>query len=135
MLDEIKRNFPRGIIEGSEQGNQTTLVVEPASLLALARYLNEAGFTYPADITAVDDGQALQVHYRIYSVEKKEYVLLKAPTARKGGRVPTVCTVWRGAEWFEREVFDLFGVMFDKHPDLRRILLPADAVGHPLLKD
>ena len=134
MLEEIKKRFPQGIIEASEQDHQTVLTAEPSILLHLAQYIKEAGFEYPADITAVDDGKALQVIYRIYSIAQREYAILKVPVARKGGRLPTVSSIWRGAEYFEREIFDLFGVVFDKHPDLRRILLPADWEGHPMLK-
>jgi NADH-quinone oxidoreductase subunit C len=135
MLEELRERFAGAILEGREEGNQTLLTVEPSLLLDISQYIKQAGFEYPADITAVDDGKALLVVYRIYSMGQNQYVVLKVPLARKGGRLPTVSSVWRAADWYEREIFDLFGVVFDNHPDLRRILLPADWEGHPLLKD
>lgn len=135
MLDEIKSKFETRILESEERGNETLLTIEPSLLVELAKFAQEAGFTYPADITAVDNGTDLHVLYRIFSLDKKAYLVIKVPTARKGGRLPTVSGIWRGAEWFEREIYDLFGVTFDGHPDLRRILTPAGFEGHPLLKD
>ncbi|NIM04231.1 MAG: NADH-quinone oxidoreductase subunit C [Armatimonadetes bacterium] len=136
MLAELKEEFADGVLEGSEEGNQTTLTIRPSLLLDVSQHIRGAGFEYPADITAVDDGESLCAVYRIYSVERNHHVVLKVPVARKGGRLPTVSHIWKGANWFEREVFDLFGVVFEGHPDLRRILLPADwEGGHPLLKE
>jgi NADH-quinone oxidoreductase subunit C len=135
MIDQLKQLFPQGIIESAEKENELLLTAEASILFGLCQQLKEAGFDYPADITAYDDGKTLRVIYRIYSMSNNNYVVLSVPVARKGARLPTVCSIWKGAEWFEREIFDLFGVVFDKHPDLRRILLPADWEGHPLLKE
>jgi len=135
LIERLREKFPKGILESSEHGNETLLTVEPAVLLDLCRQLNAAGFDYPADLTAVDDGKGLRVVYRIFSTSERRYAVLSVPVARRGGSLPSVSSVWRGAEWFEREVYDLFGVHFRGHPDLRRILLPEDWEGHPLLKE
>jgi len=135
MIDRLKQLFPQGIIESAEKDNELLLTAEASILMGLCRQLKEAGFDYPADITAYDDGKTLRVIYRIYSMSNNNYVVLSVPVARKGARLPSASSLWKGAEWFEREIFDLFGVVFDKHPDLRRILLPADWEGHPLLKE
>ena len=136
MIERIKATFPQGIIEISEQNNQLLLTVEPAVLLKLCQVIQEAGYDYPANITAVDDGQNLRLVYHLFAISQKRYVVLNVAVARKGGRAPSVAAIWRGAEWFEREIFDLFGVSFDGNPDLRRILLPPDWKDiPPLLKD
>ncbi len=81
------------------------------------------------------DPPAIEVVYHLFSLSKKHWIVLKVRVARSGGRLPTLETVWKAANWHEREVFDLFGVHFDGHSDHRRILLPADWPGHPLLRD
>jgi NADH-quinone oxidoreductase subunit C len=135
MIADLRAQFPQGIIESAEKGNQFLLTAEPGVLLRLCRQIKEAGFTYPADMTAVDDGQALRAVYRLYSMDEKRFVVISVPVARKGGRLASVSSVWSAMEWFEREVSDLFGITFDGHPDPRPILLPKDWEGHPLLKD
>jgi NADH-quinone oxidoreductase subunit C len=133
MLEDIQAKFPNGIVESRETGNETYLTIEVGLLSELAAYLKESGFEYPADITAVDNGENLRLVYRLYSLAEKSYVIVNVPVARKGGQAPTVSAIWRAAEWFEREIFDLFGVKFTGHPDLRRILLPNDYDGPPPL--
>jgi len=82
-----------------------------------------------------DDPPAIEVVYHLFSLPKKHWIVLKTRVPRSGGVVSTVETVWKAANWHEREIFDLFGVTFEGHSDPRRILLPADWPGHPLLKD
>ncbi len=85
-------------------------------------------------ITAMDFTNGPQVIYHYNSFVTLSRVLVRIPVAR-GDSVPTISNVYDAALWYEREVFDLFGIRFDNHPDLRRILLPEDADFHPLLKD
>lgn len=85
-------------------------------------------------ITAMDFTNGPQVIYHYNSFVTLSRVLVRVPVAR-GDSVPTISNVYDAALWYEREVFDLFGIRFDNHPDLRRILLPEDADFHPLLKD
>jgi NADH-quinone oxidoreductase subunit C len=77
----------------------------------------------------------MEVVYHLFSYRHRHAVVLKVGVARDNPRLATVSTVWRAAIWQEREIFDLLGVDFVGHPDLRRILLPEDWVGHPLRKD
>lgn len=92
-------------------------------------------FDYPEDLTCVDDGAALTVCYQLYALADAQALRLTTTVARTGGRVPTASDLWRGFEWHEREAYDLFGVVFEGHPDLRRILTWEGFQGHPLLKD
>jgi NADH-quinone oxidoreductase subunit C len=77
----------------------------------------------------------IEVVYHLFSYRHRHAIVLKVEVDRAAARVPTVEGVWKAANWFEREVYDLFGVEFTGHPDLRRIMLPDDWVGHPLRKD
>lgn len=99
---------------------------------------DELQFRYLADITAVDRHPVeprFEVNYHLYSLRLRQWLRVKA---RAGGNSPTVDSVtpiWPGANWHEREAFDLFGIRFAGHPDLRRILMPEDWQGHPLRRD
>jgi NADH-quinone oxidoreductase subunit C len=89
------------------------------------------------DLTAVDwpKKNLIEVVYHLASFTHRHAFKMKVETDRAAPSVPTVSVVWKGANWFEREVYDLFGVDFPGHPDLRRIMLPDDWTGHPLRKD
>ncbi len=89
------------------------------------------------DLTALDwpKRSVIEVVYHLFSYRHRHAIVLKVEADRAAPRVPTVEGVWRAATWFEREVYDLFGVEFTGHSDLRRILLPDDWIGHPLRKD
>ena len=89
------------------------------------------------DLTAVDwpKRNVIEVVYHLLSYRHRHTIVLKVEADRAAPSVPTVEGVWKTANWFEREIYDLFGVDFPGHPDLRRIMLPDDWVGHPLRKD
>lgn len=115
-------------------------MVEPQAIVDVCRYLRdepELKFEILSDLTAVDfpKEEKLQVVYHLYSYTLRHQIVLKVDLPREQPRLPTVEGVWKAANWFEREAFDLFGVVFEGHSDLRRILLPEDWVGHPLRKD
>ncbi len=82
-------------------------------------------------LTGTDRGDFFEVVYHLFSYEKKDGMVLKV---KQLSTVPSVSTIWPSANWMEREVFDLLGINFENHPDLRRIMLPEDWVGHPLQK-
>jgi NADH-quinone oxidoreductase subunit C len=117
-----------------------TLIVDAARLPEVATYLRDrpdARFNFCSDITATDwppRGQRFDVIYSLYSVPLRHRVRLKVRTAESAS-VPTVTGVWPSANWLEREVFDMFGIRFEGHPDLRRILMPDEWQGHPERKD
>ncbi len=89
-------------------------------------------------VTGIDNGEAtgtLEVAYNLYSIPYNHHLMVKIELPRDGASVSSVCHLWRTAEWHEREIFDMFGIFVTNHPDLRRILMPADWEGHPLRKD
>jgi NADH-quinone oxidoreductase subunit C len=114
--------------------------VEPEAIVEVCRYLRddpELSFEILSDLTAVDYPKEEKIHvvYHLYSYTHRHQAVPKVVLPRDNPRVPTLEGVWKAANWMEREVFDLFGVCFEGHSDLRRILLPEDWVGHPLRKD
>lgn len=92
-------------------------------------------FAFPEDLTCVDEGEALRVLYRLYSLADRQVAHVSVRVPRAEAHLPTSCDLWRGFEWHEREAYDLFGVVFDGHPDLRRILTWEGCTDHPLRKD
>ena len=118
----------------AQQGRELRLRVRPSALIAVCRFCKERGYSYLSDITAVDTGSEMRVVYRLVSLQSGDHLVISVGVARTGGLLPTLTSVFRGANWPEREVYDLFGVRFQGHPDLRRILLTDDWQGYPMLK-
>ena len=123
-----------------EHATPVTLKVE-SSMLKACELLQSSPTMYfdqLSCITGVDNGPeagTLEVIYHLYSIPFNQSIALKVVLPRTGAEVESVTSVWKSANWLEREVFDMYGVHFKGHPDLRRILMPADWEGHPLLKD
>jgi len=93
------------------------------------------GFNYLANLTAVDYQDRFEVVYYLYSVPENRGIVLKTAIPRENPVIASVVPVWPAANWQEREVYDMFGIVFEGHPSLKRILLPQDFEGHPLRKD
>jgi len=96
--------------------------------------VKESGYTYFSFMTAVDNGSNLTLYYRLANLENNSEVWLVVENVPYGAEVPSLYDIFEGADWHERECYDLFGVRFSNHPNLKRILLPEDYEGHPLLK-
>ena len=123
-----------------EEGSSPAIRVRPSAIVEVCTYLksdpafafdclsNESGVDYPKR-------NEIEVVYHLLSYKLRHACVLKVGVPRDNPAMPSVCGVWKTAIWQEREIFDLLGVVFDGHPDLRRILLPEDWVGHPLRKD
>lgn len=111
------------------------LRVDVKDLYRSALDLREFGFDRLGMVTAVDRGETFELVYRLTSRSMSVGVFLKCSVDRGRPVVASLVSLWRSALWQEREVYDLFGIEFENHPDLRRILLPEDWVGHPLRKD
>jgi NADH-quinone oxidoreductase subunit C len=117
---------------------ELTLTIEPEQIRAAAAAVKAAGYNAFEDVTAVDwfpSSPRFQVSYHILSHMYKERIRLRVMLPAEGPSVETVTSVWPGANYYEREVFDLFGIHFEGHPNLRRIMMPDDWNGHPLRKD
>ncbi|MBX2915867.1 MAG: NADH-quinone oxidoreductase subunit C [Cyclobacteriaceae bacterium] len=118
-----------------------TLVIDAATLTQVCERLHknpEAYFDMLTCITGVDNGteaNTMEVIYHLYSIPFHQSLMLKVIVPRENPEVETLTTIWKSANWLEREVFDMFGIVFKNHPDLRRILMPADWDGNPLRKD
>jgi NADH-quinone oxidoreductase subunit C len=119
------------------EGRELTVVVERERWQELGRFARERlGCVYFNWLSAIDwKERGLEVLCRVENLPARLVVTMRAPLPAGQTSWPTLVGVWKGADWMERECFDMFGVVFDGHPDLRRILLADDWVGHPLRKD
>lgn len=120
---------------GNDASGVETLVVRADELLALAVFLRDVGpFDLLLSVSGVDRGAARESVVHLYSLATHDTLCLKT-NADAHEHVPSLTPVWPAANWHERESYDLMGIVYDGHPDLRRILMPADWIGHPLRKD
>ena len=139
-LDELKSALEQRLPGVSLAVEATALIVEPRDLTAVCRRLKDDErfhLDYVSNLTAVDyPPERIEVVYHLYSMVKRTGpVTLKVRLPRSHPVVASVTPIWRGAEFQEREAFDLFGVRFEGHPDLRRILMWDGFEGHPMRKD
>ena len=138
--ERVTAQFGDKILASTEHFGELAFVVDKSTIVALARFLRDdvaLKYVHLSDITATDwpeREKRFEVIYHLYSYDLTEYVRFKVHVADKES-VPTLTGEWDTANWLEREVFDLFGIPFDGHPDLRRILLWDEFEGHPLRKD
>jgi NADH-quinone oxidoreductase subunit C len=134
----IESSLPEAIVKAEMALDGPVLTVQASSILAVCRLLREAGsFERLSAITAVDwwpEEPRFQVVYFLHRL-RDSYRIRLMVRAGEGESLPSVTAVWRGANWYEREVFDLFGIPFEDHPNLERIMMPPDWEGHPLRKD
>ena len=117
---------------------ELTLTVAPESIIPACEALKAGGYNFFEDMTAVDwypSDPRFQLSYHLLSHAYKERIRLRAMVDETDPSVESITSIWPGANYYEREVFDLFGIRFEGHPNLRRILMPDDWQGHPLRKD
>ncbi|MDE7549448.1 NADH-quinone oxidoreductase subunit C, partial [Bacillus tropicus] len=115
-----------------------TLVVEPSKyyeVMELLRSHEELAFDYMSELHATDFVTHMEVYVHLFSYGKKQSVAVKVKLDREAPQVESVTALWKGADWPEREAYDLLGIVFKGHPNLSRILMPDDWIGHPLRKD
>jgi len=139
LVNKLKAKFGEAIGDASEFIGQLSVHVDAQRIVEICNFLKndkEASFNYLSDLTCVhypDRRQTpFEMVYNLFAIEENERIRLKAAVKDS---VESVTSVWPSANWLEREVFDLFGVIFTNHPDLRRLLLPPDWEGYPLRKD
>jgi NADH-quinone oxidoreductase subunit C len=129
---------PEALIDAKFDFGELTLTVAPAEIRAACAIMQAAGYNFFEDMTAVDWyplAPRFQLSYHILSFAMKERIRLRVMLDDAEPGVDSIVPVWAGANYFEREVFDLFGIHFAGHPDLRRIMMPDDWEGYPLRKD
>jgi len=129
---------PESLADARWDRDEMTLTICPEDIQGAGLTLQKAGYNFLEDVTAVDWFPAtprFQVTYAILSHKLRERIRLRVMVDGDSASVNTITTVWPSANYYEREVFDLFGVRFEGHPNLRRIMMPEDWSGHPLRKD
>lgn len=140
LLEELQKLFSGAIAEAVIFRKMPSLTVSKDSLLSMCEFLKSSqggGYTLLTDETAVDypkREKRFDVVYHLYSFSRNDRLRLKVQ-AGDGESVPSVTGIWPAANWMEREIFDMFGVPFEGHPNLKRILMPDGWAGHPLRKD
>ena len=142
LLAALQDSHGDALVEVIQAFGEITIIVPRERIVELCDYLKRTPnfeFNLLADICGVDRGPEedprFEVNYHLFSTTKFHRLRLKVVLSEEDLHVPTVTAIWRTANWHERETFDMFGVIFDGHPDLRRILLPDDWQGHALRKD
>ncbi len=138
LIKKVRERFPSQLIDSRVFRDEVTLIVQKEAVLEIMRYLHDdLSFDLLTDLCGLDHlphHPRFEVVYHLYSVARNDRVRVKAPL-EEGATISSVSTVWEGANWFERETFDMLGIVFENHPNLKRILLWDDFEGHPLRKD
>jgi NADH-quinone oxidoreductase subunit C len=138
LIDEFGQSV---ILKADDAAMQPCITVESSQIALVCAYLKNDSrlyFDFLACLTGLDNGpqaQTMEVIYHLNSIPYQHQFVLKTVIPRNNPIVRTVSAVWQTANWHEREAYDLVGIGFENHPDLRRILLPTDWQGHPLQKD
>ncbi len=143
LHEKLKKRFPNAVIETHAHQGDETAVVKRESLLEIARFIqsdSEFQMNVLMDETAVDGlgmdwKPRFEVIYHFYSLIKNHRLRLKVRVEEIDAVVPSINDLWPAANWFEREIWDMFGIRFEGHPNLKRILMYEEFVGHPLRKD
>lgn len=137
---KLKEKFAASIIDIVEFRGEVTVTVKREDIIQVLSFLKQSlQFNLLTDVTAVDymgkKEDRFMMVYQLYSIPNKDRLRIKAQVPEADCRIQSATQVWQTANWLEREVYDLFGITFDNHPDLRRILMTPDWEGHPLRKD
>ena len=141
VVQRLREFDPEGVEDGQVFRGELTLWIRAGALRQAAEFLRDdrsLAFNYLSDLTAVDhypNEPRFEMVYHLYSIDRNQRLRLKVRLAGDDPRVDSMVPVWAGANAFEREVFDLFGIHFEGHPYLVRLLLPEDWEGYPLRKD
>jgi NADH-quinone oxidoreductase subunit C len=140
-LKKLTERFPDSILETHSRRGDDTAVVKKEDILAISTFLRDDGallYNFMMDLTAVDylgKEPRFEVVYHLYSLKFNRRVRIKATVSESDCSIDSIVPIWISADWFEREAFDMYGIIFKGHPELRRILLYEEFEGHPLRKD
>lgn len=135
---EWAERLDHAVIEGHVRAGDVLLVVRSESICDVCSYLQSPeglGCAYFGCLSAVDCDEHFELVYQLANLDADRRVRVKTRVPRGEPRLASVTSIWVGADWYEREAYDLFGIDFDGHPDQRRILMPDDWEGHPLRRD
>jgi NADH-quinone oxidoreductase subunit C len=141
LVSIVKASCSHGDCIVDENATPKAIRIDKGDLLQVMQTLLDepiAYFDMLSCVTGIDNGPdtgTIEIAYNLYSIPMDHHLMIKVSLSRSNPEIESVCSIWRTANWHEREVFDLYGVQFLNHPDLRRILLPADWEGHPMRKD
>ena len=140
ILDELREKFPAGLREAATSLGDEVAVIEKGTLLQIATFLRDgqAQFTMLLDLTCVDyagEDPRFEMVYHLFSLSRNRRLRIKTRLNVSDLRIASLTPLWKNANWLEREVYDLFGVHFEGHPDLRRLFMYDGFEGHPLRKD
>jgi NADH-quinone oxidoreductase subunit C len=138
----IKEKFPSEVVDIKEFRDQVSVTVKRENIKEMLKYLHDAPelyFDHLSDLCGADyQGKKdirFEVVYNLFSIKHRHRIRIKAEVPEDDCKIDSVVSIWAGANWHERECYDMFGISFAGHPDLRRILMPEDWEGYPLRKD
>ncbi len=140
LAQKLRKAFPEVVSVETEFRDEWTLeILDSARIAEICRFAKAAlGFDYLIDISSVDnygEDPRFEIVYELYGYESRAHLRLVARVSEEKAEAPTVTAVWRAADWHEREIYDMMGIRFSGHPDLRRILMWEGYPYHPLRKD
>jgi NADH-quinone oxidoreductase subunit C len=141
VLEKLKAKYSDAVVDANEFRGELTIIVPKEHIAEVCRFMKEdeeLAFDLLADLCGIDmytPEKRFGVIYNLYSLKNKHRIRLKTFTEEEHPKVPTVTGVWGTANWHERETFDMFGIFFEGHPDLRRMYMPDEFEYHPLRKD
>ncbi len=142
IIDRIKDKFGDKVLESHNFRDDQTVTVDKGSIHAVSQFLRddpELSFNFLMDITAVDyvdkKEKRFEVVYHFYSLKNNNRVRVKAPVEEENCEIDTITDLWKTTDWYEREIWDMYGIKFKGHPNMKRILLYEEFKGHPLRKD
>lgn len=142
IAEKVKEKFPDQVIDVAEFRDQVSVIVKRDQIVPILGYLHDdplLSLNHLQDLTAADylkkKDVRFEVVYNLYSIRYRHKIRIRAQVPENDPKIGSVVPIWSGADWHERECFDMFGIVFTGHPDLRRILMPEDWEGYPLRKD
>lgn len=139
VIASLRERFPHDVLDERLYANEHTVLVSRTAIVAIARFLrDEQGFTYLADLGGVDrftENDRYEVVYNLVNMTRGKRLRVKVLVDESDMTVPTLTTLFRSAQWNERECWDMFGIRFSNHPDMRRMYMPEDFEYHPLRKE
>ncbi len=140
IIESLQRKFSASILDVSAQFGDDTLLIDKAALLDLVQFLKAKPYEFSMllDLTCVDypdKDDRFEMVYHFLSLSQNLRIRVKAGVSETDLTIDSLAGIWKNANWLEREIFDMFGISFNNHPDMRRLFMYAGFEGHPLRKD